>query len=1097
MEGLSPTGASMPTFRTLSAVALALALFPVGLAKAPEAGATKASPLASLPFRALGPAVTSGRVGDIAVDPRKHDTWYVAVACGGLWKTVNGGTTWAPIFDKQGPYSIGCVTVDPRDSNTVWVGSGENNSQRSVGYGDGVYRSLDAGKTWENLGLGASEHIAKILVDPRDSAVVYVAAQGPLWKEGGDRGLYKTTDGGRTWKAVLTVDAHTGVTDLVMEPGNPEVLYAATYQRRRHVWGMVDGGPGSGIHKSLDGGRTWTRLKEGLPKEDMGRIGLAVPPGAPTTVYATIEAAGKTGGFFASTDGGHNWERRNEQVSGSAQYYQELICDPKDARRVYSMDTWMQVTEDGGRTWKRVGEKSKHVDNHALWVDPSNTQHLVAGCDGGVYESRDRGATWDFKANLPVIQFYRVAVDEAKPFYTIYGGTQDNYTLGGPSRTRNLHGSLAADWFVTQGGDGFYTQVDPTDPNTVYSESQYGGLVRFDRKTGERVDLVPQPAPGEAAFKWNWDAPLLLSPHAPKRLYFAAQKLFRTDDRGDSWKAVSPDLTRKIARESLKLMGQVQSVDAVARNTSTSFYGNIVALSESPKVEGLLYVGTDDGLVQVSEDGGQAWRKVETFPGVPDRSYVSCLSASPHQAGTLFAAFDNHKEGDFKPYLLRSGDRGRTWTAIVAGLPERGSVLTVREDPAREGLLYCGTEFGLFFSLDAGASWSRFTDLPPIPIRDLAIQTREGDLVAASFGRGFFVLDDLTALREARAELLNKEAHLFGLRSALAYIPAVPLGGPGKSFQGDGLFLSPNPPFGAVFTYLVKAAPKSRKEARKAQEKEARKAGQDVTVPTWDALRAEDREQAPAAVLTIADAAGRPLRRLTVKAADGLHRTAWDLRLQDPRPVRLKVPGERDPWDYGAKGALAAPGRYQASLSFLVDGELKPVSGPVSFDVKPLDADRLSPDQWQAFSAFCDRAGDTLRRTLGASERITDARNRLDHVRKALLETPAADSALLKDARTLDGTLKDLREALDGDATVAARQEPTAPGLLGRLGEVTGSIWGTTQLPTATQHQNLAWAEAGLKDLETGFEKALATLSGLETALDTAKAPFTPGRMLR
>jgi photosystem II stability/assembly factor-like uncharacterized protein len=1089
----------MPRFRSLPLLALLLAVAPL-VAAAPgdkDQAAAKGSPLAALPLRSIGPAVTSGRVGDIAVDPRKTDTWYVAAASGGLWKTVNAGTTWKPVFDKEASFSIGCVTVDPRDSNVVWVGTGENNSQRSVAYGDGVYRSLDGGQHWENLGLKASEHIAKILVDPRDSKVVFVAAQGPLWKEGGDRGLYKTTDGGKTWKAILTVDAHTGVTDVVQDPRSPDVLYAATYQRRRHVWGMVDGGPGAGIHKSTDGGQTWTRLKEGLPKEDLGRIGLALPASAPDTVYATIEAANKAGGFFRSLDGGQNWERRSEQVSGSAQYYQELICDPKEPQRVYSMDTWMQVTEDGGKTWRRVGEKSKHVDNHALWIDPANTDHLVSGCDGGVYESRDRGATWEFKANLPIIQYYRVAVDESRPFYTIYGGTQDNFTMGGPSRTRNLHGATGFDWFVTRGGDGFYTQADPTDPNTVYSESQYGGLVRFDRRTGEGVSIVPQPAPGEAPFKWNWDAPLLLSPHSSKRLYFAAQQLFRTDDRGDSWKAVSPDLTRRFDRSRMKLMDKVQSVDAVARNASTSFFGNIVALAESPKAEGLLYVGTDDGLLQTSEDGGQAWRKLDRFPGVPDQTYVSCLAASPHQAGTLYAAFDNHKAGDFKPYLLRSRDRGRSWESLGAGLPERGSVYTVREDPAREGLLYCGTEFGLFFSLDAGKAWSRFKDLPTIAVKDLAIQAREGDLVVATFGRGFYVLDDLTPLREAKAEDLDREAHLFGLRPALAYVPAVPFGGPGKSFQGDSLFLSPNPPFGAVFTYHVKTEPKTKKEQRQAQEKEAVKAGKDPVMPSWDALRAEDREAKPLAVLTISAADGQVLRRISGKAGEGLHRLAWDLRLPSPAPIRLKVAEERDPWDYGAHGALAAPGRYQASLALQIDGVLKSVAGPVAFEVKPLDADRLTPDQWTEFSAFCVRMGEAQRRAQGVGEGLAEARNRVDHVRKALLETPAADASLLAKARLLNLELKDLGDLLDGDATVAARQEPTGPGILDRIQEVTSSVWGTTQLPTASQRQNLAWAEEGLKALGGRFDAALASLKNLEDALEAAHAPYTPGRVVR
>lgn len=1089
----------MRRFRSLPPLALILAVVPVLAAppsKAPVQ-ARKDSPLVDMPLRSLGPAVTSGRVSDIAVDPRKSDTWYVAVASGGVWKTVNAGATWTPLFDHEGSFSIGCVTVDPRDPNTVWVGTGENNSQRSVAYGDGVYRSLDGGKHWENMGLKTSEHIAKILVDPRDSRVVFVAAQGPLWSEGGERGLYKTTDGGKTWKAVLAVDAHTGVTDVVMDPGRPDILYAATYQRRRHVWGMVDGGPGSGIFKSLDGGQTWTKLKEGLPKEDMGRIGLAVPEGEPDTVYATIEAANKAGGFFRSTDGGRTWERRNEQVSGSAQYYQELFCDPKDPHRVYSMDTWMQVTEDGGKTWRRVGEKYKHVDNHALWIDPSNGEHLLAGCDGGLYESRDRGATWVFTANLPVIQYYRVAVDDAKPFYNIYGGTQDNFSMGGPSRTRNLHGATNQDWFVTQGGDGFYSQVDPDDPNTVYSESQYGGLARFDRRTGERVEIQPQPAPGEEPFRWNWDAPLLISPHSGKRLYFAAQKLFRSDDRGDSWIAVSPDLTRKIDRSRLKIMDKVWGVDAVARNTSTSFFGNIVSLTESPKAEGLLYVGTDDGLLQVSEDGGKAWRKLDRFPGVPDLTYVSCLSASPHLAGTVYVAFDNHKTGDFRPYLLRSRDRGRTWESIAAGLPERGSVYTVREDPAREGLLYCGTEFGLFFSLDAGKSWAKFTKLPTIAVKDLAIQAREGDLVVATFGRGFYILDDLTALREAKAEDFTVEAHLFGLRPAQAYIPAVPFGGPGKSFQGDSLFLSPNPAFGAVFTYHVKDEPKTLRSRRHEKEKEAAKAGQDPVIPAWDALRAEDREISPAVVLTIASGDGQVIRRLAAKPEKGLHRLAWDLRLQDPAPIRLKTSGGRNPWDYGDHGALAAPGRYQATLSFQVDGVLKPVAGPVPFEVKPLDADRLTATQWTEYSAFCARMGEAQRQGMGASERLSEVQTRLDFVMKALLETPGVDASKLEQARKLHGELKDLRALLSGDATVARYQEPVSPGILGRIGDVTGSVWASTQLPTATQRQNLGWAEEGLKALQSRLEAASGQLKALENALDAAKAPYTPGRFAR
>ena len=717
-------------------------------------GGWSADTWSGLELRGIGPAVTSGRVVDIAVDPTDTKRWYLAVASGGVWKTENGGTTWTPVFDGEGSYSIGCVTIDPKNPNVVWVGTGENNSQRSVGYGDGVYKSEDGGKSWKNVGLKASEHIGKIVVNPKDSNVVYVAAQGPLWAPGGDRGLYKTTDGGKTWNAVLTIDENTGVTDVVMDPRDPDTLIAASYQRRRHVFTLIDGGPGSGVHKTTDGGKTWKKITSGLPKEEMGRIGLALAPTEPDTVYALVEtaAANKAGGTFRSTNRGESWEKRGDYVPGGPMYYQEIFVDPKDAERLYSMDVFLKVSDDAGKTWRNLGERYKHVDNHAIWIDPDDTDHYLVGCDGGLYQSFDRAATWQFVGNLPVTQFYRVDVDNSSPVYYVYGGTQDNNTLGGPSRTLNAHGIANHDWFVTWGGDGFHARIDPTDPNIVYSTLQHGVLGRYDRRSGEAVLIQPQEKPGDDPLRWNWDSPLVLSPHKPTRLYFAAQRVFRSEDRGDSWTPISEDLTRKIDRNKLKVMGKVWGPDAVAKGASTSFYGNIVSLDESPLVEGLLYVGTDDGLVQVSEDGGKAWRRQETFPGVPEMSYVSDLFASRFDANVVYATFNNHKAGDFKPYVLRSGDRGRTWTSVTADLPARGSAWTIAEDTVEKELLFAGTEFGLFFSRDGGKKWVQLKGgMPVIAVRDLAIQKREGDLVIATFGRGFYVLDDLTPLRHATA----------------------------------------------------------------------------------------------------------------------------------------------------------------------------------------------------------------------------------------------------------------------------------------------------------------------------------------------------------
>ncbi len=1073
----------------LTPLALILVLPAVAMDGGKEVAKSPFESLASLPFRSLGPAVASGRIGDLAVDPRNPGVWYVAVASGGLWKTVNAGASWQPIFDDQGVYALGCVTLDPRNPSTVWVGSGENNSQRAIGYGDGVYRSLDGGKSWENLGLKQSEHIAKIHIDPRNSDVVLVACQGPLWKEGGDRGLFRTTDGGKTWKAVLTVDEHTGVTDLVVDPKDPNTMYAATYQRRRHVWGIVNGGPGSAIWKSTDGGLTWKKLTSGLPKEDMGRIGLALSPVTPGLVYAVIEAANKAGGFFASLDGGASWEKRGDYVSGSAQYYHELVPDPRNPDRIYALDTWLMVTEDGGRTFKKAGEKLKHVDNHALWIDPTNPDHLINGNDGGVYESWDRCATWIFRGNLPVSQFYRVAVDQAKPFYHVYGGTQDNNSLGGPSRSIKAHGVTNDDWFVTATGDGFWQACDPTDPNTVYSESQYGVSVRFDRTTGEGVGIQPVEAPGEEPLRWNWDAPLMLSPHAPKRLYAAANRLFRSEDRGDSWKAISPDLTRRLDRDTFKLMGKVWPVDAVARHNSTSIYGNIVSLSESPRQADLLYVGTDDGLVQVSENGGGDWRKVETFPGVPNLTYVSCLAASPHQANTVYATFNNSKNGDFKPYALRSRDRGRTWESIASNLPTQGFVHVLREDSVREGLLYCGTEFGLFFSLDAGKSWVKATGLPTIPVRDLVVQEREKDLVLATFGRGFYVLEDLGALREAKAELLDRPAHLFAPRPALAYIPSSPLGFGGRAFQGETYFAAENPPFGATFTYHVKEAPKTRKKARHEAEKEVLKAGGTVKVPTFDDLRKEEREEDPTALLTITDPQGAVVTRVSGPLASGLSRLTWDLRLPSPSPVSLAPEGEKDPWDTYPKGPLASPGTYKASLGFKVDGVLKDVAGPVSFEVRPLFEGR----PWSEREAFTQEGQALLVQITASAGRLTEAQNRLDHVRKALQDWAKVDAGLLAKAWSLSNLLKDLEVEMNGDSTRARRNAPVPTSLQGRAGAASAT-WTTTQLPTATQKQDLAWAKEGHKAWKTKFDAALGQLKALEQTLEAAGAPFTPGR---
>jgi photosystem II stability/assembly factor-like uncharacterized protein len=829
-----------------------------------QSGPVTADSLAGLPLRGIGPALTPGRVGDIAVDPRNRDVWYIAVASGGLWKTTDKGTTWTPIFDTYGSYSIGCVTLDPKNPDVVWLGTGENQAQRSVGFGDGVYKSTDGGKSWTHAGLKASEHIAKILVDPRDSNVVFVASQGPLWAPGGDRGLYKTSDGGKTWAAVLTISENTGVTDVCLDPRDPDLLYASSYQRRRNVGQLVGGGPEAAIFKSTDGGKSWAKPTKGLPAGDVGRIALAVSPQKPDVVYAHVTAAGKQGGFFRSEDKGETWERRSSYAVVDPQYYGEIYPDPHEFDKVYAVDVSVQVTTDGGKTVRSAGWRV-HSDNHAIVFDPGDPLHLLVGNDGGLYETKDGGKNFKRFTNMPTTQFYRIAVDNAAPFYNVYGGAQDNGSMGGPARSRSGAGVRTADWRSVGGADGMQPRADPTDPNIVYTMSQNGAIVRVDRKAGTSKPIRPRGTPA----RWNWDAPFAISPHDPKRLYLAGSRLFRSDDRGDTWKPVSPDLTRQLDPFKIEVMGKLWGPDAISRNLFTTPLSVASAFTESPAKEGLLYVGTDDGLVQVSEDGGNNWRKIDSFPGVPDQSYVSNLFASEKDADTVYVAFHNWQRGDFKPYLLRSRDRGKTWKNIAGSLPDRHGVWCVVEDAVTPDLLFAGTEFGLDVTFDGGTTWARVSGGPTIAFRDLEVQKREGDLVCGSFGRGIFILDDYFALRSLTNAAGSKEAVLLPVRKTWAIAEQ-------SGARPAGEFIAPNPPAGALVTYFLRDAAKEK------------------------------------LVVGVADAEGKLLAEIPAPATAGIHRVNWDLKSGD---------------------RLAKPGRYSVVLTKKTMTGLSPVGIPQNFEV--------------------------------------------------------------------------------------------------------------------------------------------------------------------
>lgn len=1050
-----------------------------------------------LRLRLVGPAFTSGRISAFAVDPKDYNRYFVAAASGGVWRTINNGTTWTPVFDSQGSYSIGTVVLDPKNPLVVWVGTGENNSQRSVSYGDGVYKSEDGGKSWQNVGLKTSEHIGKIVIDPRDSNTVYVAAQGPLWGPGKERGLYKTIDGGKTWKSILTISENTGVTDIVVDTQNPDTVYAAAYQRRRHVWTLVNGGPESAIYKSNDAGATWKKLRAGLPTVDLGRIGLTISPVDNNVLYATIEAADKRGGIFRSTDRGESWERRNDYDT-TAMYYSQIIADPKDVDRIYVPNVYMMVSDDGGRTLRRLGEKSKHVDNHAIWINPENTKHYLVGSDGGVYESHDQGANWHFKSNLPITQFYDVTADNATPFYNVYGGTQDNFSVGGPSRTRSASGITNADWFVTQGGDGFRTQVDPTDPNIVYSELQHGGLVRFDRRTGERLGIQPATGSNEDPLRLNWDVPFILSPHLHTRLYYAANKVYRSDDRGDTWQLISGDITRGLNRDKLPVMGKIQSVDAVARHASTAFYGNASAFAESPKKEGLLYVGTDDGLIQITENNGQNWRKLEKFPGVPEQTYVSRLAASQHDANTVYASFDNHWNADFAPYLLKSADAGRTWVSIKGDLPANGPVLAIAEDHVNPNLLFAGTEFGLFFSNNGGQKWVQLKgNFPTIAVRDIAIQKRENDLVVGTFGRGIYILDNYAPLRQINSDALRQEAILFPVKDALMYIQSQPLGGRGKVFQGESFYTAENPPFGATFTYFLKETLKTRKTVRQESEKETERKGAGVIIPSGDELRAEEEEEAPAVIFTISDASGRVVRRLTGATSAGMQRVTWDLRFP-PASVPSPPPpdAESDPFFESPSGSLVMPGKYRVSVAKRVNGVMTPLSAPQEFTVTVEGLAGMSPDDRAALVEFQQKVGRLQRAVTGALEAANGLKPRLSLIRRALLETPGAGDKLMDEASGIDKRLNDILRALRGDNILRSRNENTATAISDRVFAIVGAQRMSIARPTNTQITQYSVAaqdfERVLGQLRTLIEVDLANL---EKQMEAAGAPWTPGRI--
>lgn len=1058
----------------------------------PSSDSLKNIPLTGLKFRGIGPAITGGRIVAIAVNPANHSEYYIGAGHGSLWKTTNNGITFSPVFDNQNSYAIGAIAIDPVNPNVVWVGTGENNNQNNVIYGDGIYKSEDGGKSWKNMGLKTSEHIGGIVIDPGNTDIVYVAAYGSLRNKGGDRGVFKTTDGGKTWENVLHISDYTGVYEIHMDPRYSNILYAVAHQRMRKLYTGVYGGPESGIYRSTDSGKTWQKLKSGLPSEVVGRIGLAISPVNPDVLYAIVESTKKNKGIYKSVDRGISWTKQSGYISSYPFYFQKLFCDTKDVNKIYSMDVFLQVSEDGGKTWKNLGEKNKHVDNHYLWIDPDDNKHLLAGCDGGLYETFDQGKNWHFKNNIPLAEIYKVTVDNSKPFYYVYAGTQDNNSFGGPSRTISSGGITNQDWFFTWSGDGFETQVDWKNPDIIYAQSQYGGLARFDRKTGEKFYIRPIDF-GEYGYRFDWDSPLLISQFDNKRLYFGANILLRTNDQGASWEEISPDLTRGVPKEMQKLMGRSWSIDELVRKGSMA---QLTTIAESPLNENILYVGSGDGLIHYTKDGGKHWTKAEDVPGLPKYARIHQIVASRFDEQTAYAACQNFVGGDYKPYLYKTTNGGRTWFSINGNLPVKGSTYTIAEDHEKPDLLFVGTQFGVYFTINGGKEWIKLKNgIPNASVMDLDIQRDENDLVVSTFGRGIYILDDYSPLRYLTDDVLKKEAYIFPIEDALMFIESTPFGFGGIGFMGASFYSAPNPKVGAVFTYFVKNELKTLKEKRREREKEKQKKGEDIKFPSYDELKKEAEEPEPFLLFTIADENGNTIRKLKTKAKKGINRIVWDFRYDKFTPVTLDEKKSTVPWDEPEQGYMVVPGNYYVSLSKFENGKFTELVPPKKFACKLLYEDKISDEDKIVLNEFNRKVAELTVAVTSADAYRKDLNKKLNYFKKAVLVTPAIPAGTLSDLLKIELQLNELNKKLNGD-NLRRRYEGAIPtSIKQRVEIITSALWNTTERPTKMLNESYEVAAAKFGEILKSLKSIDVKMKDIEKMLDKFNSPYTPGRL--
>ena len=1039
-------------------------------------------------FRNVGPAFLSGRISDIVTHPDNESVWYVATGSGGVWKTENAGTTWKPIFDDQVSYSTGCITLDPSNPEIVWLGTGENVGGRHVAYGDGIYRSTDGGNSWKNMGLKNSEHISEIIVHPNDSNIVWVAAQGPLWNKGDDRGLYKTTNGGITWKKVLGNSEWTGVTDIMIDPRDPKVLYAATWDRHRTVAALMGGGPGTAIYRSDDGGNNWSKLTNGLPKSNMGKIGIAISSQQPDVVYAAIEIDRTKGAVYRSDNRGASWKKMSNTVSGGTgpHYYQELYTSPHKFDQLYLMNVRVLTSNDGGKTFKQLQERKKHSDNHAIVFKKDDPNYIMLGTDAGIYESFDSANTWRYIKNLPLTQFYKVAVNNAKPFYHIFGGTQDNGSAGGPSATDEREGIANKHWYKTLGADGHQSATDPVYNNIIYAETQQGGLHRVDLTTGEQVAIQPKASSGEPHERFNWDAPILVSPHNPAHLYFASYRVWMSKNRGDDWETISGDLTRNEDRITLPIMGRQQSWDNAWDVGAMSNYNTITSLAESPIQEGLLYAGTDDGFIQVSENGGDSWRKIPvTSLGIPSRSFVNDIKADLYDANTVYVALDNHKEGDFNPYLFRSLDKGLTWKSISGDIPKRTIVWRMVQDPIKKNLLFAATENGIYTSLNNGISWNKLPGTPTISFRDITIQKSENDLVAASFGRGFFILDDYSALRDFTEDNLSKQGKLFTPRPAKWYVPRSSIGNTGADY-----YFAKNPTFGAEFTYHMADDFKTKKQARKNREVELNKSKKNIPFPGWDALDDEIEEQNAKVILTIQDKDGNVINKIMEKASKGSHRISWNLTHFNPFAISVNGNSRRR---YGG-GSMVTPGSYSASLHLEQNGKVTILDGPISFEVKSIREGVLKGASYSDYNKFRIELTSLLSEINAVQDVLSESNKKQKAFVKALGRTNIIPGTTESKLASLKEELTRINKILSGSPSRSEVGERNPAGLQNFLYSAFDGLENTYG-PTDLHKKSLATAKELLKEVKSEVKTVIETkVSEIEKILKLAGSPYIKGQ---